>query len=156
MCFVPYSAMIWNKIIFRVTDGEVISEVMVSDSSFVVGDWVFITAVRDREDKQISLYMNGELIGSSEDETYSLSQDGHLYLGTDGTFSSYFNGSMDDVRIYSYALTEAEKLLMEEALELQGLDQEIALLRVKLAELVNVALTELTCILRRQIPSLDW
>lgn len=38
---------------------------------------------------------------------------------------------------YSHALTEAEKLLMEEALELQGLDQEIALLRVKLAELVK-------------------
>ena len=38
---------------------------------------------------------------------------------------------------YSHALTEAEKLLMEEALELQGLDQEIALLRVKLAELVS-------------------
>ncbi len=38
---------------------------------------------------------------------------------------------------YSHALTEAEKLLMEEALEVQGLDQEIALLRLKLAELVE-------------------
>lgn len=38
---------------------------------------------------------------------------------------------------YSHALTEAEKLRMEEALEIDGLDQEIALLRVKLAELVE-------------------
>ena len=38
---------------------------------------------------------------------------------------------------YNCALTEAEKLLVEEALELEGLDQEIALLRVKLAELVK-------------------
>jgi hypothetical protein len=38
---------------------------------------------------------------------------------------------------YSHALTEAEKLLMEEAFELQGLDQEIVLLRLKLAELVE-------------------
>jgi hypothetical protein len=38
---------------------------------------------------------------------------------------------------YSHALTEAEKLLMEEALEVKGLDQEIALLRIKLAELVE-------------------
>ena len=36
---------------------------------------------------------------------------------------------------YSTALTEAEKLLMEEALEVTGLDQEIALLRIKLTEL---------------------
>ena len=38
---------------------------------------------------------------------------------------------------YSHALTEAEKLLMEEALEVKGLDQEIALLRIKLSELVE-------------------
>lgn len=37
---------------------------------------------------------------------------------------------------YRNALTEAEKLLMEEALEVTGLDQEIALLRIKLTELV--------------------
>jgi len=38
---------------------------------------------------------------------------------------------------YRNALTEAEKLLMEEALEVTGLDQEIALLRIKLTELVT-------------------
>lgn len=38
---------------------------------------------------------------------------------------------------YSQALTEAEKLEMEEAVYIEGIDQEIALLRVKLRELVE-------------------
>lgn len=38
---------------------------------------------------------------------------------------------------YSRALTEAEKLQLEEAALVDGLDQEIALLRVKLRELVE-------------------
>jgi len=38
---------------------------------------------------------------------------------------------------YSQALTEAEKLQMEEAALVDGLDQEIALLRIKLRELVE-------------------
>ena len=38
---------------------------------------------------------------------------------------------------YSRALDEAEKVEMEEAFQLEGLDEEIALLRVKLKELVE-------------------
>jgi hypothetical protein len=38
---------------------------------------------------------------------------------------------------YSRALDEAEKLELEEASQLEGLDEEIALLRVKLKELVE-------------------
>ena len=38
---------------------------------------------------------------------------------------------------YSRALTEAEKLEMEEANYVEGIDQEIALLRIKLRELVE-------------------
>jgi len=38
---------------------------------------------------------------------------------------------------YSRALTEAEKLEMEEAACVDGLDQEISLLRIKLRELVE-------------------
>jgi len=38
---------------------------------------------------------------------------------------------------YSRALTEAEQLEMEEAVYVDGVDQEIALLRIKLRELVE-------------------
>ncbi|MGQ9676549.1 MAG: hypothetical protein ACUVX1_12880 [Chloroflexota bacterium] len=38
---------------------------------------------------------------------------------------------------YSRALTEAEKLEMEEAVFVEGIDQEIALLRIKLRELIE-------------------
>ena len=39
---------------------------------------------------------------------------------------------------YSRALTAAEKLEMEEAVFVEGIDQEIALLRIKLRELVEL------------------
>jgi uncharacterized protein YjcR len=38
---------------------------------------------------------------------------------------------------YSRALNEAEKLEMEEAIYVEGIDQEIALLRIKLRELIE-------------------
>ena len=38
---------------------------------------------------------------------------------------------------YSQALDEAEKLSIEEASEVEGLDEEIAMLRVKLRELIE-------------------
>ena len=38
---------------------------------------------------------------------------------------------------YSRALTEAEQLEMEEAIYVDGIDQEIALLRIKLRELIE-------------------
>jgi hypothetical protein len=38
---------------------------------------------------------------------------------------------------YSCALDEAEKLELEEALQVEGIDEEIALLRLKLRELVE-------------------
>jgi len=38
---------------------------------------------------------------------------------------------------YSRALTEAEQLEMEEAVYVDGIDQEIALLRIKLRELIE-------------------
>ena len=38
---------------------------------------------------------------------------------------------------YSHALTEAEKLEMEDASQVDGIDQEIALIRIKLRDLVE-------------------
>ena len=38
---------------------------------------------------------------------------------------------------YAQALSEAEKLLLEEARSVEGLDEEIAMLRVKLRELIQ-------------------
>ena len=48
------------------------------------------------------------------------------------------NGERDKPRgFYQRALDEAEKLELEEAFQLEGLDEEIALLRLKLKELVE-------------------
>ncbi|MBN2105581.1 T9SS type A sorting domain-containing protein [bacterium] len=88
---------------FRISDGDVISGVTVSASHFITGEWVFVTAVRNRKQDQLLLYADADLKGSSQDKTYSLSQKGHLYLGTDGKQQDFFIGMMDDMRIYNYA-----------------------------------------------------
>jgi len=49
---------------------------------------------------------------------------------------------------YGQVLDEAEKLHLEQARDIEGVDEEIAILRVKLRELVEKHLTGLTFTLR--------
>ena len=52
---------------------------------------------------------------------------------------------------YSRALDEAEKLELEEASHVEGIDEEIALLRVKLRELLQESQSEWTCTSKQPI-----
>ncbi len=73
-------------------------------------DWHFIVATID-SDKQNLLYIDGTLVGSGD---YSLgnwnSFNGFLYIGQRGTdrYNGYFDGKIDDIRIYNRVLTDEE------------------------------------------------
>jgi hypothetical protein len=97
-----------NEVVFRVNDGEIESEIAIADSQYVSGSWTHLAAVRDRITGELSLFTNGILSGKAEDRTYNLSQDENLYLGTDATQTHYYNGSIDDVRLYNYVLASDE------------------------------------------------
>jgi hypothetical protein len=97
-----------NEVVFKVNDGEIESEIAVTDSQVISGSWTHLTAVRDKIAGELKLYTNGILAGRAEDQTYNLSQDENLYLGTDASQTHFYNGSMDDVRLYNYVLSSDE------------------------------------------------
>jgi hypothetical protein len=87
---------------FAIDDDSTKSEIQVSSSIFCTNEWVHIVAVRDTVANQIRLYADTDLKGTATDNTGNISQTEPLYIA-DGVFTG---GSIDDVRIYSYALNE--------------------------------------------------
>ncbi len=72
-----------------------------------VGHWVHLTATYDG--KAWSLYRNGALAGSMTDAAGAVRVDAGWALGSrGGTGERYFQGSLDDVRIYNRALSAGE------------------------------------------------
>ena len=85
------------------------------DSSLFDGEWN--QAVLVKEDTTISFYMNGELIEKIVDPAISSidpDSDRPIYLGAQdwvgsfGSLGNYFNGGLDDVKIYSESLSSEE------------------------------------------------
>ena len=104
-----------GKVCFVVADDTIESCVEAQNTDFVTGDWVFVTALRDRGANQLHLYANGVLKASADDNTYNISQDGELYIGTNANLIDFHKGFLDDIRIYNYALnsTEVNALYLE-------------------------------------------
>ena len=84
------------------------------------GKWHHIIAVRDKDNDGLFLYVDGSLAGSNTDcsgTTSAANED--INIGRDNRAIEYFNGIIDDVRIYEEALTSAQirKLYVEGARE---------------------------------------
>jgi hypothetical protein len=93
-----------GKVFFVVADEFKESSIEIPNNDFITGDWIFITAVRDCESEMIYLYSNAELRSSENDSTWNISQEENLFIGTNSRQQDFFKGSMDDIRIYNYAL----------------------------------------------------
>ncbi len=83
----------------------------VSFGSGTTGQWEHIMAVIDRNTNKFYAYRNGVLVGSGTDITGegSTSNAVSAVIGSLGS-SAFFNGSIDDVKIYNYARTPAQIL----------------------------------------------
>lgn len=85
---------------FAIDDNVTKSEISLASSAFCTGGWVHVVGVRDTAANEIRLYANGYQHATMPDSTGSISQDEPLYIG-----DAVMIGSIDDVRIYNYALT---------------------------------------------------
>ena len=78
-----------------------------SQSDTPVGTWTHVVGTYDGS--YVRLYKNGELYGTPT--AYSTAIDyssTHCYMGYGGGANAYFNGAVDDVRVYSRALSAQE------------------------------------------------
>jgi hypothetical protein len=82
----------------------------VAGSTVSIGSWHFVAMVISRQDKSVKLYLDGVL----QQETtaahlsYSMNNDSPLLIGTERQQKRFFNGAIDDVRIYNYALSASD------------------------------------------------
>ncbi len=88
-------------------DGEPRAEYVVQP---VLGDWYHVVGVRDAADQKLKLYVNGELVGQS-DVCGGTTPSGPLTIGRgqwSGNPVDYWPGTIDDVRVFDRALSDAE------------------------------------------------
>ena len=101
-----------NGIVTFVTDDNIIKSLVNSGNiSINDGKWRHIAAVRDRNTNMLELYIDGEQCSSNNDDTVNIDSPGEpLYIGMDSVTGvpCYVDGLLDDVRIFSYALSEDE------------------------------------------------
>ena len=75
-------------------------------SRIPVGAWSYLAAVYDGSVNRV--YVNGSLVAQSAVSGSIAESGGALRIGGDTIWNEWFNGSIDDVRIYSRVLTAAE------------------------------------------------
>ena len=83
-----------------------------STTPLTVGVWTHLVAVMDKSlsSGEVTGYVNGQLDGALYLDADNLNNFGNepLYFATRGGTLEYFDGSLDDVRIYNRALSAQE------------------------------------------------
>ncbi|RCV62732.1 glucanases superfamily protein [Methanophagales archaeon] len=79
---------------------------VVGYSPVTIGEWFFLAAVYDQSAETVKLYVNGALI--SEEKGKLGSGWDYINIGKNPSFGDYFSGTVDEVMIYNYDLTESE------------------------------------------------
>ena len=74
--------------------------------------WVHVSAVYDKYDNTVYVYKNGYQCGCYENYLVDFSNigvnDKNIYIATKGDNVTFYDGKMDDIRIYDKALTDNE------------------------------------------------
>jgi methionine-rich copper-binding protein CopC len=87
-------------------DASGTSSQVASSADLPVGTWSHIAATYDGT--ILKLYVNGNIVSSLGVEGLLSTSSGVLRIGGDSIWGEFFNGLMDDVRIYNRALNQAE------------------------------------------------
>jgi hypothetical protein len=101
-----------------------------SDMGITLGEWINILYEFDEQSGICNGYYNNELVVSSEINTLNENTTATFKIGKDGQSVNdfYFDGLIDDIRIYNRVLTEEERdeILNEDELSgTAGIEQEI-------------------------------
>jgi hypothetical protein len=101
-----------GKFAFGMSGTDVTSTITRAQSTTlpVAGTWYHLTGVRDFSNGQLSLYVNGSLQGTAS-FAGKWNATGHTIVGAGkwtGARAEYWNGQIDDVRIYNRALRAEE------------------------------------------------
>ncbi|MCB8995349.1 MAG: T9SS type A sorting domain-containing protein [Bacteroidales bacterium] len=97
-----------GKMRFEIDDNVKSSYVAADGSGFLTGKWMHGTVVRDSVNKQLRIYLNGQLQNTATDATGDISETEDLYFAFGNDAASYLPGALDDIRMYNYVLADEE------------------------------------------------
>ncbi|GAA4777184.1 MULTISPECIES: LamG-like jellyroll fold domain-containing protein [Flavobacterium] len=77
-------------------------------TSIPLNTWKHLVVTFDSATDVASIYLNGVLITSAVKSAWNTSNDVNFYLGASPNSGDFFNGAVDDLKIYNYPLTQTE------------------------------------------------
>ncbi|OYU97296.1 MAG: hypothetical protein CFE21_03105 [Bacteroidetes bacterium B1(2017)] len=95
---------------FQIYNGSITNNIYCS-KPLVVGKWIHLAITINASTNIGSIYINGELVGQNTNFTLRANTIGNSitnYLGKSQYDDAYFNGKIDEFRIWSVAKTQAE------------------------------------------------
>jgi hypothetical protein len=94
---------------FFVDDGASGSSVSARGGTPTTGSWIHLAGTFDRSSGDLTLYVDSSSVGSTSSSLGVISPAANFYVGAYENLSAeYFNGKIDDVRIYDKALSATE------------------------------------------------
>jgi hypothetical protein len=98
-----------NDLQWQIDDGSTLVNATVDFSVFTDGDWHLISGMCDRGADELKLYIDGTLEDTADISSVGdISSTYDLYFGSDNSNGNYFDGRMDDPRIYDMALSPTD------------------------------------------------
>lgn len=99
-----------NKIRVRFTDGN--NNIDYDPGVFIAdGSWHYVVLTVDRDDSSgLKIFVDGSQIGVSQDPTLigNVNPQNNLFISSDNGQGNFFEGTIDEVRIFNKALSENE------------------------------------------------
>jgi hypothetical protein len=77
-----------------------------------IDEWTLVVVTIDEANQVAKIYQNGVYINQDTSFTLPDISAADFIIGSSGADGRYFNGAIDDVRIYNYALSDAEVLAL--------------------------------------------
>gem|GEM_PF-5247808 len=103
-----------GKIKAKIFDNNTVTYSVNSSAAFDDGSWHFIASTYNQS--LLGLYIDGQFVNFNSTSIDIYYNTGVAALGRDGDYSgSFFNGTLDEVRLYSRALSKSELNLLYEA-----------------------------------------
>ena len=92
---------------FAIDDDVEKSEANCSAESYFDGQWHHVVCVREGATKTLKLFVDGVLMGESADNTGAINDNNELLVigNVNNSFSNFFDGALDDLSIYTGAMS---------------------------------------------------
>ncbi len=112
-----------KNLYFSVDDDQTKTQLSMSNEAFFTGEWVHVVAIRNVEEGQLEVYLNGEQYKTTTDVSGNIGNDEDMYIGNCTLGDTNFPGSFDEFHLYNYALSPEEIEALKSASVQTGVDQ---------------------------------